>query len=161
MINEYSKMYNKVYCNNAFSLFLFKSSRKNSICSDAINVNHLINHEIDRKISDERILSQFIGTLEKVVYYSLKYARHIEVSLYMDNGKNASYINANNALYHGTEYNTCSWKRVQFSSIEQFIDFLYSVYCMVYSYNELSLLNTVYNNPSVKYFINQYYKMEV
>lgn len=154
MINKYDK----AYYFNTFSLCLHKSNRKNSICSDVINVNHLINHETDNKIPDEKILMQFVGTLETVIYYSLKYQKHLEVSCYVKTGKNINYINANHAIYHGREYMVYSWARVQFSSIEEVIDFLYSVYCLIYPYSELSLSNTVYNHPSIKHLIDKYYQ---
>ena len=155
------ELYNKAFTINAASIYCFKSSRKNSICSDTISINHLINHTEDRKITDERIRQQFTGTLESIVYNALKFNNHLELSVYMDYGKNSSYINANKENYNTWEDIRFSWQRVKFSSIEQCINFLYSVYCLIYPYNEINLQNTIYNDPSVKYYINMYYRKEV
>jgi hypothetical protein len=102
-------------------------------------------------------MQQFAGTLESIVYTSLKFGGHLELSVYMDYGKNSSYINANKENYNTWEDIRLSWQRVKFSSIEQCINFLYSIYCLIYPYNEINLKNTIYNNPSVKYYINKYY----
>ena len=151
-------MYNKAFFNNAASVLLYKSNRKNAKCSDIISINHLINHKKDRKISDERIIQQFCGTLEKVVYTALSYSKHLEITVFLDIGKNSSYINTNSEVYKTTEYNRANFHRITFSSIEEAINFLYMVYCLIYPYNEINLSNTIYNNASVKYYINLYYK---
>ncbi len=156
-----NNLYNKAFAINAASIYMFKSGRKNSICSDTISINHLINHTENRRVDDERIIQQFIDTLESIVFTSLDFKKHLELSVYMDYGKNSSYINANKELYNTWEDIRFSWQRVQFSSIEQCINFLYSIYCLIYPYNEINLSNTIYNDPSVKYYINMYYKKEV
>lgn len=153
-----NELYNKAFTINAASILLYKSNRKNSICSDIISVNHLINHADIRRISDERIIQQFAGTLEKIVYTSLQFNRHLELSVYMDYGKNSSFTNANKELYNTWEHVRFSWQRVKFSSLEECINFLYGVYCLIYPYNEINLSNTIYNDPSVKYYINMYYR---
>lgn len=153
-----NELYNKAFTINAASVLCYKSSRKNSICSDIISINHLINHSDDRRISDESIIRQFTNTLESVVYNSLRFGRHLELTVYLDTGKNSGYINANKELYNTWEDIQFSWYRVKFSSIEQCINFLYSIYCLIYPYNEINLGNTIYNDPSVKYYINMYYK---
>lgn len=149
-----SDMYNKGFKNNAMTIFQYKSSRKNSISSNAINVNHLISKEV--KLHDERIIEQLAGTLETIVYNSLKFNKNLELSAYVDTFKDASYNNANNDLYCTTQDLRYSFKRVKFSSIEQCINFLFSLYCLIYPYNEIAS-NTLYSNASVRYFINMYY----
>lgn len=152
-----SNLYNTAFRVNAASLILYKSRRKNARCSDIISINHLISHEENKRITDERILDQFIGTLEKVVYTALEYHQHLEFTVRMDYGKNTTYA-AVSGQYSNWESLRYYWERVQFSSIEQAINFLYSVYSLVYPYNELNLENTVYNNASVKYLINKFYR---
>ena len=154
---KYNEMYNRAFVNNAASILLYKSSRKNAKCSDIISVNHLINHSDNRKISDERIIQQFVEVLEKIVFQSLEYNKHIEVSVFLDTGKNSSYENASNETYKTTEYLQFGWNRCKFSSIEQAINFLYSVFCLIYPYNEINLENGIYNNSSVKHCIKKYY----
>ena len=128
-MNNYSDTYNTFYQSNAASIFCYKSSRKNSKCSDIININHLINRETDRRVSDNRIMDQIAGTIEKIVYYCKQY-KHIELSCYMDVFKQIEYENANNEIYHGVEDQRYCFQRVIFSSIEQCINFVFSVYCL-------------------------------
>lgn len=156
-MRNYNNMYDKAYALNMASVLCFKSSRKNSKCSDTINILHLINNNDDGKISDERILQQFINTLEKIVYYSLQNNKHLELSVYVNVNKNACFINANNKIYHDVENNRYNFQRVKFSSIESCINFLFSIYDLIYTYNEISK-KTLYNNSSIKYLINKYYK---
>ena len=147
--------------NNSITMFLFKSNRKNSKCSEPVNVYHLIKTEgNDKKISDDRIISQFIGTIEDIIYKSKYFNNNLELSAYVSIEKNSSYINANNDIYNTTEQMRYNWQRVQFSSIEQCVNFIYSLYCLIYPYNKLNLRNTIYNNPSIKYLINEYYRKE-
>lgn len=146
------------YTINAVSIYLYKSSRKNAVCSDSICVNHLITHDNNKRVSDNRILMQFAGTLEKIVYTAAGFNNHLEVSAYMDIGKNTQYINADKRVYVTTEPLRYYWHRVKFSSIEQAVNFLYGIYCLIYPYNTLNLENTVYQDSSIKYLINLYYK---
>lgn len=150
-----TEMHNKYFKSNAMSIYMFKSSRKNSKCSDTINVNHLISKEI--KIHDDRIISQFIGTIESIIYKSKQYNNHLEISVYLSIFKKSSYENANNDLYCTTDNLYYNFQRVQFSSIEQCINFIFSLYCLIYPYNEISLENEIYSNSSIKYFINEFY----
>ena len=150
-----SEMYNKSFKSNAVSIYMFKSSRKNSKCSKAINANHLISKNI--KLNDEKIIDQFINTLESVVYNSKEFNNHLEISAYIDIFKNESFINANNDLYCNTSNLRYNFQRLKFSSIEQCINFIFSLYCLIYPYNEISLEHEIYSNSSVKYFINKFY----
>lgn len=150
-----SDMYNKGFKNNAMTIFQYKSSRKNSISANLINVNHLISKEV--KLHDERIIEQFTGTLETIVYNSLKFNKNLELSAYIGTFKNASYKDANDDLYCTTQDLIYSFQRVKFSSIEQCINFLFSLYCLIYPYNEIDL-NSLHSDASVRYFINMYYK---
>ena len=154
-MRNYNNMYGKAYALNSASVFCFKSSRKNSKCSDIINIIHPITK--NDKIPDENIIYHFINTLEKIVYYSLQNNRHLELSTYVNINKNACFINANNNIYHDVENNRYNFQRVKFSSIESCINFLFSVYNLIYPYNKISV-KTLYNNSSIKYLINEYYK---
>jgi len=156
-MKNYSDMYNKAYALNAASIFCYKSSRKNSKCSDIISVNHLINHVEDRKISDDRIIQQIADTVAKIVYYSMQYKKHLEVTAYVDTFKNYTCENANNDLYHGIEDQRYCFQRVTFSSIEQCINFIFSVYALIYPYNEIKI-SRLHDDPSIRYYINKFYR---
>lgn len=136
---------------NGMTLFVYKSSRSNSK-SDMLNVFHLISE--NKRIHDDRIISQFVGTLESVVYHSMKYNKHLEITAYVTQAKKEAFINSNDDLYCTTKDIHYNFQRVKFSSIEQCINFLFSLYCLIYPYNEISLSNEIYSNPSVKYLIN-------
>lgn len=155
-MNNYSDTFNTFYQSNAASIYCFKSSRKNSKCSNTISINHLINHAPDRKVSDERIIQQITRTIESIVYYARQY-KHIELSAYIDSFKQIEYTNANNEIYHGVEDQRYCFQRVRFSSIEECINFVFSVYCLIYPYNKIDR-NTLHNNASIRYYINAYYK---
>lgn len=152
---NYDINYDSFYKNNSAIIFCYKSGRKNSSSSDIITINHLTSKDTDRTVSDDRIMSQIAGTIEKIVYYCKQY-KHIELSCYVDVCKQADFINANNEIYHDTEDQRYNFQRVTFSSIEQCISFVFSVYCLIYPYNKISK-KALFNNASIRYFINQYY----
>lgn len=150
-----SDMYNKGFKNNAMTIFQYKSNRKNSISSNAINVHHLISKEI--KLRDDRIIQQFVGTLETIVYNSLKFNKNLELTAYVGSFKNGSFINADGNLYCETQDLRYVFRRVKFLNLEECINFLFSLYCLIYPYNELNLKEDIYRNPNVRYFINMFY----
>ena len=154
-----SKMYGKAFFMNACTIYLYKSSRKNAKIISDIHINHLITQTEDRKVQDKTILSQFVGVLEKAVS-DIGINGHIEVSVYMDAGKDAIYENANNDSFLGVGDIQYNWQRVTFCTIEGFINFLFSVFCILYPYNKISLSHTLYNDPSIMYWISKYYGRE-
>lgn len=149
-----SELYNNSYVNNALSIIIYKNGRKNSRC-ELINVNHLISHDSDRKISDNRIMEQFISIIEKSVYYFNLNNKHIEFSIRGDFFKQ-SIRDTVNGLYYGIEAIPFMFDRKQVFSIEQYINHVFSVFCLIYPYNTIST-DSIFNNQSIKYFINQYY----
>ena len=56
----------KDFINNHAYIVIFKSNRKNAKCADPISIYHLINHNANKMISDEKILLQFISTLDTI-----------------------------------------------------------------------------------------------
>ena len=155
--NIYSKKYKTYYQNNAASILLYKSSRRNSRTSDIIIINHLISHEPNKKISDDRIINQFLETLERIIYYSKSIGGHLEMSVYCHTFKQAVYKNVDNDFYYDIEVINNNINRRKFSSVEQIIDTLFDIYALIYPYNKISR-KELFNNPSVRYFINLYYK---
>ena len=134
---------------NMCNIFMHKSKRKNAEISDIIKVLNTYNN-------DNYILYQLIGTLEKVLFYVKKY-KHIEISSYVSLNKESSFINANNNNYVENQIIEYIFDRRVLYSCEQLINYIYSMYCMLYPDNKLSY-NTLYDNVSVKKFINDYYK---
>ena len=149
-----SALYNQAFNNNAMSIFCYKSSRKNALSSDIIKVNHLIGKDI--KISDDNIINQFVGTLDKVISQSIRFNGFLELTAYVDISKNALRTNPNSYVYCDIDNVRYSFQRQRFYSIEQTINFLLSLYFLIYPYNEIST-KTIYDNPSIKYLINKYY----
>lgn len=137
---------------NAAGIYMYKSARKNSRWIH-IPVYHLISKE-NEYISDERIIDQFIGVIEKMAAYARKH-NHIDFDASINFDKNTQYINANNSIYRDTERIYISIPRVECSSIETCINRLYSVFALIYPYNTLNL-RELHNNPSIRYIINKF-----
>lgn len=154
-MKNYSDTYDTCYQNNAASILCYKSNRKNSKCSDFINIFHLLNHEPDRRVSDSKIIDQMVETVEKIVWYCKQY-NHIELSVYMSVSKQTEYENANKEIYHGVDDLDYCFNHVIFSSIEQCINFVFNIYSLIYPYNKIGR-KTLHNNASIRYFIDQYY----
>lgn len=89
---------------NICNIFMYKSKRKNAEISEIIKVLNVYN-------TDNDILYQFIGTLEKVLFYVKKY-KHIEVSSCVSINKESCFINANNNNYIEYESGLNSWIEV-------------------------------------------------
>lgn len=130
------------------TIFIHKSKRKNAEISDIIKVLNAYN-------TDDDILYQLIGTLEKALFYVKKY-KHIEVSSCVCINKESCFINANNDNHTENQIITYKFNRQVLYSCEQLINYIYSMYCMLYPENKLSY-NTLYDNSSIKKIINEYY----
>lgn len=152
-----SELYNMPYVVNAFSMYLFKSDRKNSKIINSLSVNHLINKQDDRKVSDTSILKQLVNQFSSVVYSCLK-DHYIRYNCYMDIGRATQYLNADNQLYKTLDIRQYHFNR-KCITIEQFLNDLYDLFMLIYPYSELSI-KTVFNDTSIRYFINQWYKQD-
>lgn len=142
---------------NAINIMQYKSSRINAK-AEPIHAIHLIS---DDKLTDNRILSQLTNTIESLVYNSIKFNYHIELSTYITINKRSNYNNINNQIYHVIEQlPLLNIPRKRFYSIESAINFIYTLYCLIYPYNTLNI-KTIYNDSSIKYFINKYYHSEL
>lgn len=126
---------------NICNIFMYKSKRKNAEISDIIKVLNVYN-------TDNDILYQLIGTLEKVLFYVKKY-KYIEISSLVSINKESCFINANNNNYTENQIITYKFDRKVLCSCEQLINYIYSMYCMLYPENKLSY-NTLYDNSSIK-----------
>ena len=138
---------------NVANLLLYKNNRKNSKTSDIISINELIS---EKPLSDERILDQFINTVEKCIYYC-KQVDHIELSYHINFIKQGEFINASSKVNECYERLYIGRTRTQLYSIEQLINAIFTIYYIIYPYNKLSL-KMIYENSSIKYIINNYYR---
>ena len=145
-------MYNEPHNQNGAMLFCYKSRRKNAK-SEMININHLISKN---GMKDEKIINQFINTLSSVFAISEKYNKNIEISCYVSKFKKASYENEN--LYCTSEKLNYKFSREKFYSFESCVNFIFSIYNLIYPYNEISI-NDIYNDKSIKYIISKYYQL--
>ena len=145
----------KYYEDNAASIFMYKSNRKNSQC-EYFNIWHLISKNENKKINDDSILNQLCSTIDHVLYFAKKYNNKLIFKAFITTGKNATYTDVNNKPYNHIERNKYTLKEECFS-FEEAINYIYNIYCLIYPYNTLSK-NTIYNNSSIKNFINEYYK---
>lgn len=161
-LTGHSETFLTPYQSNGATVYVYKSARLNSK-SDSFSIMHLIgNVHGDRKISDESILTQYISTVEKM-YYILdkydKYHRSIYVAAHCTYFKQVirkcvnGYYGRTNDCYRTFDKHKCY-------SFEQMLNFLLDVFNTVYPYNTLDSY-TVFENSSVVYYINKWYRREV
>lgn len=133
---------------NMCTIFMYKSSRKNAETSDIINILSVCS-------TDENVLYQLIGTLEKTLFFAKKY-NHIEISSLVSINKKSSFVDANNNIHTENQIIKYRFERKVLYSCENLVNYIYSMYCMLYPENNLSY-NTLYDNSSIKWHINKYY----
>lgn len=146
----------KVWSNNDCSIFAFKSDRKNAKIISDITLRHLITHNENGCVDEDKIESYFVGIIAQLVYDIKYHGETINVTTLTTINHMTSYWNYNNELYnhnHEIHINEC---RKHFSSLEQLINHIYDILLLVYPYTRLDI-KTIYNNPSIKYYINLYY----
>lgn len=139
--------------NNTAYLLLYKSGRKNAKSSDIITINHLISHGCN--VPDERIINQIVSTFSKAVY-ACNMFNHIELSAHATIFKKSQFRNV-----YGEKriaYDPCNYhfERRELSCIEQLLNSIFSLYCMVYPYNTIHL-ETLHSNASIRSIVNQWY----
>lgn len=150
----YDPNYENYYYNNSAGLFISKSNRKNAK-TEYFSIHHLINQNENKKISDDRIIQQFINTLDTCINQFIRYGRKMYFSSVVTTHKQVTFINANNNLYHTLE-ELNHYEERHFYSIEQFINELYRIYSLIYPYHTISK-NDIFKNKSINYFINNWY----
>lgn len=145
----------QAFYNNVAHLWLYKSNRKNATIVGAVDMRHLITKSDNRQLTDDKIMSYFITTIEYTLYF-IKQAKQINVRCWYEYGHITQYKNANGDNYeHVTMLKTAS-QRESYYSFEQLINHIYRLFLIVYPYSKLDIQD-IYNNSSIKYFINQYY----
>lgn len=138
------------FINNATYITIFKSNRKNAKCADPISVYHLGN----KMISDDRILLQFISTLDAICANTEKLgAKQFIIKTTVCIGKNA--FRTPEKTDHIIERLTYDLQLFNMTSITMLISYLFSIFVLIYPYTMLSR-ETILTNPSVKYIIDKY-----
>lgn len=142
--------------NNMCIIYAYKSNRKNAKIISDITMRHLITQNENGAIDENKILDYFSGIIGQLVY-DLKYTtKTINLTTYISIDRLTTYINANNELYSHNHSIQLNNRRIQFTSIESAINYLYDILLLIYPYTRIDI-NDVYNNHSIKYFINYYY----
>ena len=146
----------KPWENNDVIIFAYKSDRKNAKIISQITLRHLITHNENGCISEDKILDYFIGVIGQLAT-DIKFSSNtINITTYAHIDRITTYINANSELHTHLHTMRLYNRRVKLSSFEELINYLYDYLLLVYPYTRLDL-NTIYSNSSIKYFINLYY----
>ena len=146
----------KPWGNNMCTIYAYKSSRKNAKIISNVTMRHLITHDQNECLSEERILNYFVGIIGQLAMDIKFFSNVICITTYSSIDRITTYVDANSHLYSHLHTMRLNNNRVKFSSFEQLINYLYDILLLVYPYTRLDL-NTIYSNSSIKYFINLYY----
>lgn len=139
------------FINNAAYITIFKSNRRNARYADPISVYHLGG----KMISDDRILSQFISTLDAICANTENLgAKQFIIKTTVCIGKNA--IRTPEKTDHIIERLTYDLQ-FNMTSITMLVSYLFSIFVLMYPYTTLSR-ETILTNSSVKCIINKYGK---
>ncbi len=142
----------KDFIDNAAYIIIFKSNRKNAKCADPISVYHLISHNDNKMISDDRILSQFISTLDAICVNAENLgAKQFIIKTTVCIGKNAIRTPENSDyIMERLTYDL----RFNMTSITMLISYLFNIFVLIYPYTMLSR-ETILTNPSIKCIIDK------
>ena len=146
----------KIWSNNECIIFAYKSNRKNSKIVSDITMRHLITHNENGCLDENKIESYFVGIIGQLVYDIKYHANTINITTFCTIEHDVRYCNYNSELQSKSHSVRIYDKRVRLSSIEELINYLYDRLLLVYPYTKLSL-DTIYNNSSIRYYINLYY----
>lgn len=143
--------------NNICTIYAYKSSRKNTKIISDVTMRHLITRNENGVCDETTIMNYFVGIISQLVT-DIRYSanRHIEITTYASINHLTTYVNANNELYSHNHTIKMNNIRIKFSSIEELINYLYDLLLLVYPYTRIDIRD-IYNNVSIKYYINLYY----
>lgn len=137
-------------------LMIYKSERKNSK-GEMISIHELITH--GENLTDDRILSQIANALDAIVAQSKKYNNILILSAKVWTIRKQKK-QAIMGTYEFTDAVPYLFDRKQFYSIEQVINYLWTLVMIMYPYCTLSE-ESIHLDASIRYFINKYYNTEV
>ena len=147
---------NKIWSFNECQIYAYKSNRKNSAIIADITLRHLITQNENGCLDEKTIENYFIGVVGQLVYDIKWKSTVINISTYCTINHETIFSNYASELQHEQHAIRIYDKRIKLHSIEQLINYLYDRLLLVYPYTKLSLKD-LYNNPSLKYYINLYY----
>lgn len=124
------------FIDNAAYITIFKSNRKNAKCANLISVHHLISHNDNRMISDDRILLQFVRTLDAICAKAENLgAKQFIIKTTVHIGKNAIRTpEKTDYIIERLTYNL----RLNTTSITMLISYLFNIFVLIYPYTMLS-----------------------
>ena len=138
------------FINNAAYITIFKSNRRNARYADPISVYHLGG----KMISNDRILSQFINTLDAICANAENLgAKQFIIKTTVCIGKNA--FRTPEKTDHIIEQLTYDLQLFNMTSITMLISYLFSIFVLMYPYTTLSR-ETILTNSSIKCIIDKY-----
>ena len=134
-------------------LIIYKSERKNSK-GERISIHDLITKD-GENLTDDRILSQVVNALDAIVAQSKKYNSVLILSanVWTIRKQKKQSITGTYEFYDAIPYH---FDRRKFYSIEQVINYLWTLVMLMYPYCTLSE-ETIHNDCSIRYFVNKYY----
>ena len=134
-------------------LMIYKSERKNSK-GDMISIHDLITSS-GENLTDERILHQIVDALATIVAQSKKYNSVLILSanVWTIRKQKKQAINGICEFFDAVHYH---FDRRKFYSIEQVINYLWTLVMLMYPYCTLSE-ETIHLDSSIRYFISKYY----
>lgn len=145
----------QAFYNNAAHLWIYKSDRKNAKIIGAVDIRHLITKSDNRQLTDDKIMDYFVTAMEYTLHF-VKQAQKINARCWYEYGHITQYKNVYGDNYERVTMLKTMSQRDSYSSFEQLINHIYRLFLIVYPYSKLDIQD-VYNNPSIKYFIKQYY----
>lgn len=150
----------KDFIDNSAYIVIFKSNRKNAKCADPIFIHHLISHNDNGTISDYRILSQFINTLDTICARAEKLgAKQFIIETTAGVGKNAIVKNPVTGKYNEIIERFIYDLQFNMTSITMLISYLFNIFALIYPYTTLSR-ETILADASIKYIIDEYGKKD-
>lgn len=146
----------KDFVDNSAYIVIFKSNRKNAKCADPIFIYHLINHNANNMISDNRILEQYINVLETICVKAEELgAKRFIIKTTACIGKNAIVKNPTSGKYNEIVERFTYDLQFNMTSITMLISYLFNIFALIYPYTTLSR-ETILTDASVKYIIDKY-----
>ena len=138
---------------NAINLYVCKSTRKNAKI-EMVDCRQFF------EIDNEKAIEKIVDTTQKIIYTAKTLdAKQIIIDGNLSKQFDVAYQNANKQDYNTTDIRGIRLSQHIFCSIESLINFLYD--CIMILNPSLTLsVKTLFENPSVKYTINQYYHGE-
>lgn len=134
------------------SFFVYKSMRKNSKCDYK---SFYIRDNADA----EKAVYTIVGMADSVIHamYNLDSNTPIMSATISFSAPNTGYVNVDKNFNNEPKNIMVFENKIEYHSIEQVINTLYNWYMVINPYCSLSL-KTLYDSPSIKYIIDNFYK---